>query len=197
MAAAVAKVAFWQRVGHERQRLIGGLGGSDVEVVLVASNRAKAGVLDRADRLGIPTWTFRRTDGVGRGDGPVAGIGVPFVALAGFLMKVPDGLVAAFSDNAEPSLPPCCRLSAARACRQHVRAVHAALVAGRSTARAYPALGGCRVRHGGHLLPAEPLVDSDTPATAEKVRQLEAEHYAPQTLRAIRESLSLPDPAAG
>ena len=56
--------------------------------------------------------------------------------------------------------------------------------------------GGRRIRHG-HLLPARPR--SSTRHAHEhrgKVRQLEEEHYAPETLRAVQESLSLPDPAA-
>ena len=37
----------------------------------------------------------------------------------------------------------------------------------------------------------------DAEAVAARIQRLESEHYAPQTLRAIRESLSLSDPAAG
>ena len=102
MAAAVAKVAILASgSGTNAERLIAAAQAvPDVEVVLVASNRAKAGVLDRADRLGIPTWTFRRMDlESGAVTARLLDLGVSFVALAGFLMKVPDGLVAAFSDE--------------------------------------------------------------------------------------------------
>ena len=37
----------------------------------------------------------------------------------------------------------------------------------------------------------------DAEAVAARIQRLESEHYAPQTLRAIRESLSLSDPAVG
>ena len=205
MAPAVAKVAILASgSGTNAERLIAAAQAApDVEVVLVASNRAKAGVLDRADRLGIPTWTFRRTDlESGAVTARLLELGVSFVALAGFLMKVPDGLVAAFSGrmlNLHPSLLPA--FGGKGMYGQHVHdAVHVALVAG-EVHRTGITLHWVDAEYdtGATFFQAEAaLVDSDTPARiAEKVRQLEEEHYAPETLRAVRESLSLPDPAAG
>jgi len=112
MAVAVAKVAILASgSGTNAERLIAAAQAApDVEVVLVASNRAKAGVLNRADRLGIPTWNFRRAElESGAVTARLLDLGVEFVALAGFLMKVPDGLVAAYSGrmlNLHPALLP-------------------------------------------------------------------------------------------
>ena len=205
MAVAVAKVAILASgSGTNAERLIAAAQAApDVEVVLVASNRAKAGVLNRADRLGIPTWNFSRAElESGAVTARLLDLGVEFVALAGFLMKVPDGLVAAYSGrmlNLHPALLPA--FGGKGMYGQHVHdAVHAALLAG-EVSRTGITLHWVDAGYdtGAPFFQADALLtDSDSPACiAEKVRQLEMEHYAPETLRAVRESLSLPDPAAG
>ena len=205
MAAAVAKVAILASgSGTNAERLIAAAQAApDVEVVLVASQPRQSRGAGPGGPVGCPDVDLSSDGfGVGRGDGPVAELGVDFVALAGFLMKVPDGLVAAFSGrmlNLHPSLLPA--FGGKGMYGQHVHdAVHAALVEG-EVHRTGITLHWVDAEYdtGPAFFQAEvALEDRDTPASiAEKVRQLEEEHYAPQTLRAIRESLSLPDPAAG
>tara|TARA_X000000950_G_scaffold283131_1_gene383342 strand:+ start:370 stop:987 length:618 start_codon:yes stop_codon:yes gene_type:complete len=201
----VAKVAILASgSGTNAERLMAAANRTpDVEVVLVASNRARAGALERAASLGVPTWTFGRTElEAGRVTEWLREAGADFVALAGFLMKVPDDLVAAFSGrmlNLHPSLLPA--FGGKGMYGHHVHeAVHAALAAGEVN-RTGITLHWVDADYdtGAPFFQADVrLMDGDTPdSIAEKVRQLEVEHYAPQTLRAIRESLSLPDPAAG
>jgi phosphoribosylglycinamide formyltransferase-1 len=80
------------------------------EIALVASNKADAGVLARAEKFGVPTFTFSRKE-------MEAGVllaklqqeQIDWVILAGFLMKVPDELIRAFPErmvNIHPALLP-------------------------------------------------------------------------------------------
>jgi phosphoribosylglycinamide formyltransferase-1 len=80
------------------------------EIALVASNKADAGVLARAEKFGVPTFTFTRKE-------MEAGVllarlqekQIDWVILAGFLLKVPDELIRAFPDrmvNIHPALLP-------------------------------------------------------------------------------------------
>ena len=201
-AAKVAILASGSGTNAERF-MVAAKETPDVEVVLVASNRASAQVLDRAERRGVPTWSFGRADlNGGAVTARLVAAGVDFVALAGFLMKVPDGLVSAFSGrmlNLHPSLLPA--FGGRGMYGQHVHdAVYAALQEG-TVDRTGITLHWVDAEYdtGAPFFQAEvALHPADTPeGIADKVRQLEVEHYAPQTLRAIRESLSLPDPAAG
>ena len=175
---------------------------SDVEVVLLASNRSGSESLSRAERLGVPTWTFgRQALSEGAVTARLLEEKVDFVALAGFLMKVPNGLVEAFSGrmlNLHPSLLPA--FGGRGMYGQHVHdAVHAAWVSG-EVDRTGITLHWVDAEYdtGAAFFQADvSLSPGDTPETiADKVRGLEVEHYAAQTLRAIRESLSLsgPDP---
>ena len=79
----------------------------DVDVVLVVYNRPGSGVLDRALRLGVSTWVMDRSAlASGEVESRLRELKVDFVALAGFLMKVPDALVSAFSKALEARTPP-------------------------------------------------------------------------------------------
>ncbi len=80
------------------------------EIALVASNKADAGVLGRAEKFGVPTFTFTRKE-------MEAGVllaklreeQIDWVILAGFLLKVPAELIRAFPDrmlNIHPALLP-------------------------------------------------------------------------------------------
>jgi len=203
MDNAMAKVAILASgSGTNAERLIRAAQAStDVEVVLLASNRAGAGALHRAAALGVPTWTFGRTELLsGAVTARMAEAGVDFVALAGFLMKVPDELVTAFAGrmlNLHPSLLPA--FGGKGMYGHHVHeAVHQALRAG-EVSRTGITMHWVDADYdtGAPFFQADTaLTDADTPdSIAEKVRQLEVQHYAPQVLRAIRESLSLPNPA--
>jgi phosphoribosylglycinamide formyltransferase-1 len=80
------------------------------EIVLVGTNKADAGVLARAEKFGVPTFTFTRKEmeaGVLLAKLQVEQI--DWVILAGFLLKVPDELIRAFPDrmiNIHPALLP-------------------------------------------------------------------------------------------
>ncbi|NVJ87788.1 MAG: phosphoribosylglycinamide formyltransferase [Algoriphagus sp.] len=80
------------------------------KVSLVASNKTDAFVLKRAEKFGVPTFTFSKKE-------MDAGIlleklqseKVDWVILAGFLLKIPDALIKAFPDrmvNIHPALLP-------------------------------------------------------------------------------------------
>lgn len=80
-------------------------------VVLVASDRANAGALDRARRVGIPTAVLRSTS-VPDGCEPLALLRehkVDFIALAGYLRLLPKELLDEFPSrvlNIHPALLP-------------------------------------------------------------------------------------------
>ena len=127
---------------------------------------------------------------------------VDFVALAGFLMKIPEGLVAAFPGrmlNLHPSLLPAFGGKGMYGHHVH-RAVAEALAAG-SVQETGITLHWVDAEYdtGALFFQAAVALDpaDDAEAVAKRIQRLESEHYAPQTLRAIRESLSLSDPAAG
>ena len=79
-------------------------------IALVGTNKEDAGVLARAAKFGVPTFTFTRKE-------MEAGVllaklqeeRIDWVILAGFLLKVPDELIRAFPDrmvNIHPALLP-------------------------------------------------------------------------------------------
>ena len=78
-------------------------------IVLVASNRANAGALDRARRASIPTGTFDSSDD---GTSLLALLRehrVELVALAGYLKRIPPAVIAAYPQrimNIHPGLLP-------------------------------------------------------------------------------------------
>jgi len=85
------------------------------EVVLVVADREAAGALDRARRHGVPTAVLRPADfadaeAFGRAMlGVLEEHRVSFVALAGYLRRIPDAVVRAFRHrivNVHPSLLP-------------------------------------------------------------------------------------------
>lgn len=90
-------------------------GSLPAEVALVVADRPTAGALDRARRHRVPTAVLRPADhedanAFGRALlGVLEDHGVTFVALAGYLKKVPDAVVRAFQHrivNVHPSLLP-------------------------------------------------------------------------------------------
>ncbi|MCH7399329.1 phosphoribosylglycinamide formyltransferase [Belliella sp. DSM 107340] len=80
------------------------------QIVLVASNKKDAYVLERAKKFSVPTFIFNRSD---LEDGlltkMLSSLEVDFVVLAGFLLKIPQGLIKAFPErivNIHPALLP-------------------------------------------------------------------------------------------
>ena len=205
MTTTGARVAILASgAGTNAERLMRAASGvPDVDIVLVACNRPDAGVLTRAEGCGVPTWVFDRSALLsGEVEARLRAIEVDFVALAGFLMKIPEGLVKAFPGrmlNLHPSLLPAFGGKGMYGHHVH-RAVAEALAAGivQETGitlhwvDAEYDTGAPFFQVAAALDPAD-----DAEAVAARIQRLEAEHYAPQTLRAIRESLSLSDPAVG
>jgi phosphoribosylglycinamide formyltransferase-1 len=80
------------------------------KVVLVAANKTMAGVLARAQKFGVPTFTFTRQElEEGLLLEKLREAQVDWVILAGFLLKVPDALIRAFPNrmvNIHPALLP-------------------------------------------------------------------------------------------
>jgi len=80
------------------------------KVVLVAANKTMAGVLARAQKFSVPTFTFTRQElEEGLLLEKLREAQVDWVILAGFLLMVPDALIRAFPDrmvNIHPALLP-------------------------------------------------------------------------------------------
>jgi phosphoribosylglycinamide formyltransferase-1 len=84
---------------------------ADIRVAMILTNNASAGVIARAERLGVPCTVFTREEF--RDEQGVLHLlrenGIDFVILAGFLLLVPPFLVAAFRGrmlNIHPALLP-------------------------------------------------------------------------------------------
>jgi len=205
MATTGARVAILASgAGTNAERLMRAASGApDVEVVLVGCNRPDAGVLHRADACGVSTWVFDRSALLsGEVETRLRSLEVNFVALAGFLMKIPESLVAAFPGrmlNLHPSLLPAFGGQGMYGHHVH-RAVAEALAAGTVQVTGITLHWvDAEYDTGAPFFQASVALDpaDDAEAVAARIQRLESEHYAPQTLRAIRESLSLLDPAVG
>lgn len=82
-----------------------------VHVVLVASNKPDAFVLERAKRAGIPTFTFDKKDffETNKVLHHLLQEKIDWIVLAGFLWKIPESLLKTFPDriiNIHPALLP-------------------------------------------------------------------------------------------
>ena len=83
--------------------------GSDAEIVLVLSNRAEAGGLDRARSRGVPAVVLRDPDDASEWVRHLEAHGADIVVLAGYLKLVPAGVVARWRGriiNVHPALLP-------------------------------------------------------------------------------------------
>ncbi|HEY8403132.1 MAG TPA: phosphoribosylglycinamide formyltransferase [Flavobacteriales bacterium] len=86
-------------------------GSKEVQVALIASNKAQAGVMDIAREHGIPTFILNKENFL-QSDvflNELKNLGVDYVILAGFLWKVPANLVKAYEGkilNIHPALLP-------------------------------------------------------------------------------------------
>ena len=84
---------------------------SDIEVSLIVSNRADAGVLDRAKRLNVESLVIRRKEFYDTEELLIQlkEKRIDFIVLAGFLWLVPKYLIGAFPEkivNIHPALLP-------------------------------------------------------------------------------------------
>ena len=84
---------------------------TDIQISIIISNKADAYVHKRAERLGIPSITMSKSE---LSDSETVldvlkQFQVDFVVLAGYLLRIPDGLVKAFPNrilNIHPALLP-------------------------------------------------------------------------------------------
>lgn len=172
-----------------------GAGRLDADVALCVSSRPDAGALERAARAGVPTCVLRAAefpDDVALGAAMLEALAthhVDFVALAGFMRKIPSSVVAAYRHrmlNIHPALLP-----AFGGPGMYGRRVHEAVI--EHGAR----ISGATV----HLVDEEydsgpivlqdvvPVLDHDTPESL-AARVLEVEHRIyPEALRLFAEGL--------
>ena len=86
-------------------------GNESARVAHVVSNKPDAFVLVRAEKLGVPSLTLTR-DELADGDGMADLMrrhGIDFIVLAGYLLRVPEGLLRAYPHrivNIHPALLP-------------------------------------------------------------------------------------------
>ncbi len=170
----------------------------DIDVEVVATNRSGAGVLRRAEALGVQTMVFSKAEfNGGTVARDLAAQGVQFVVLLGFLLKVPNALIQAFSGrmlNLHPALLPAFGGKGMYGDHVH-KAVHQALQSGTVTETGMTLHWvDAGYDTGAVFFQAHVTLDAatDTPDTiADKVRNLEVEHCAQEALRAVTECLSL------
>ena len=157
-----------------------------IEVALVVCNKSGAGVIERAERLGVPVKVMPAADirDCGKMLGVLAAYDIEMIVLAGFLLMVPDFILERYAGrviNIHPSLLP--KFGGKGMYGHHV---HEAVVAAGETET------GITIHHvtdkcdeGGIIFQTSVSVDpTDTPAMVEsKVHTLERTHFA----RVIRE----------
>lgn len=154
-------------------------GHPTVKVAVVITNKAEAGVIRRAESLGIPVEflpasAFRE----GKATDVLRHYETDFVVLAGFLLRIPDDMLASYPNhivNIHPSLLP--KFGGKGMYGSHV---HEAVLEARETE------SGITIHYinehydeGAIILQAHcPVLEGDTPDTlASRVHQLEYEHY--------------------
>lgn len=152
------------------------------EVVLVGSNRADAGVLELAKENGVDTFYLSRQEFV-EGTKVLAVLKeakVDVIVLAGFLLKVPAELIAAYPDrivNIHPALLPKFGGKGMYGMNVH----KAVFAAGEQYSGMTIHLVNEHFDEGQHLFQARVRISADdTPETiAQKVLKLEHQYFAP------------------
>jgi phosphoribosylglycinamide formyltransferase-1 len=104
---------FASGAGSNAENIIRRFDGSErARIVLIVSDNPAAGVLARADRLGVPAAVVARADLRGGGAvtlGLLEEFGVDYIVLAGFLSLVPAEIIRKFRGrivNIHPALLP-------------------------------------------------------------------------------------------
>lgn len=181
VAQPVAIAVFASGAGSNAQKIIDRFRDSPaIRVALIVCNKPGAGVLQIAQREGIPYLLIER-ERFFRGDGYMPELqqhGIRFIVLAGFLWKVPGRLIRAYPQrivNIHPALLPA--YGGKGMYGQHV---HEAVLA------AHEKESGITIHfvdefydHGQILFQAKcPVLETDSPATlAERIHALEHAHY--------------------
>lgn len=103
-------IIFASGSGSNAENLIQYFNGSDTEVSAIFCNVESAGVLDRAERLGVPYKLFNREEwkSGNRIDSIIESYNPDLIVLAGFLWLFPERLLAKFPHviNIHPALLP-------------------------------------------------------------------------------------------
>lgn len=156
-----------------------------IKVALIVSNRPDAGVLEIASRYGIKSLVINKHDFT-HGDEYVQSLvneGITHIALAGFLWKVPEKLLQAFSGrivNIHPALLP--KFGGKGMYGEHV---HKAVIEAKEKESGITIhLVDEEYDHGKTLFQAKTAVlDGETPdSLAKKIHVLEHKHY-PEVIR--------------
>ncbi len=159
----------------------------NVSIKLIMSNKKDAFVLERAKRLGIPAYSFTRKemDETDKIQVILEKNAIDFIVLAGFLLKVPHYLVAAYPNriiNIHPALLP--KYGGKGMYGHHV---HEAVVEAKEKE------SGITIHYvnehydeGNIIFQAKcPVLPTDTPnEVAEKVHELEYEYF-PKTIEKV------------
>ena len=168
-------------------------GHASIKVSLIVSNKPEAGVLNIAEKEGIPTLLIEK-EPFFRGTAYVDELqvrNIDFIVLAGFLWKIPLALIKAYPGriiNIHPALLPKYGGKG-----MYGRFVHEAVIAAADTET------GITIHyvdehydHGQPIFQARVLVEpGDTPDTlAEKVHRLEYEHFPQIIERVVRSAKS-------
>lgn len=97
--------------GSNAEKIISHFQGSTkANISLIASNKEKAFVLERAKKHGVPTHIFSKTElESGKLTELLVNKNIDFIVLAGFLLQIPHNLIKAFPNqmvNIHPALLP-------------------------------------------------------------------------------------------
>lgn len=158
---------------------------SNINISLILTNNPKAFVLERAEKLGIPSMTFSRTDFYETNKVIEALQSVDLIVLAGFLWLVPVDMVRAFPNkivNIHPALLPNYGGKGMYGMR-----VHEAIVANKETETGITIHYVNEAYDEGQIIAQKKcrVELSDTSETvAQKVHKLEYEHF-PKTIAQI------------
>lgn len=176
--------------GTNAQRLMEHFSASALaEIALIGCDKPGAGVVERAWRMGVPTYLFDAAalrQGELQGELERAGIGL--VVLAGFLRLIPVAMVQAWRDriiNIHPSLLP---RHGGKGMYGH-RVHQAVLAAGDQESGITIHLVNERYDEGRVLFQAKcPVLPEDTPDTlAQRIHGLEHAHYPAVVEQYLRE----------
>ncbi len=154
-------------------------GNPDVEVAVIIASRPTAGVVGRAERLGVPCRVVTPAEfAEGKGLEVLREYGTDFVVLAGFLSRVPDTIVHSYERcmvNIHPSLLP--KFGGKGMYGMHVH--RAVLEAGEKESGITIQYISEQYDRGDIIFQARcPVLPDDTPETlAARVHQLEYRHY--------------------
>jgi len=179
--------------GTNAQRLIEFFKHSaKAEVVLVASDQPKAGVLQRAWDLGVMSFLFNGNElREGRVLKELQELKIDLIVLAGFLRLIPIDMVRAFEGrivNIHPALLP--KYGGKGMYGEHV---HKAVIgAGDKVSGITIHLVNENYDEGEHLLQVEcPVIEGDTPeGLAERIHALEHAHF-PKAVEALIEKMTV------